>query len=260
MQTGTDVLNQICAEPPLSTGIPPLDSLLHGGLTRDLVTLLIGNPKINAQILQQIALGAALRLHQTPQDTSKVILYIDGANRFNPYHLSKLAIHNGVSAEAILSTILVSRAFNWSNMVQTVAENMDTAADSPIDMVVVSGLTKFFEEEAVIQRSETTSQKLRPKAFEGLNAMCAGLKRLQANHRTRILLSTTLNSKSTIKPAGGHILTHFANVIIRMMPTRVGFAYCLDQHPFLPASMLKVNVQQPKRQHLRNQTLDQFFK
>ena len=95
-----------------------------------------------------------------------MILYIDSANRFNPYHLSQLAIHNGVAAESILTTILVSRAFNWSNMVQTVAENMDTAADSPIDMVVVSGLTKFFEEEAVIQRSETTSQKLRPKAFE----------------------------------------------------------------------------------------------
>ncbi|UYP48595.1 DNA repair and recombination protein RadA [Candidatus Lokiarchaeum ossiferum] len=218
MQTGTDVLHQICSEPPLSTGLLPLDTLLHGGLTRDLVTLLIGNPKINAQILQQIALEATVRLHQTHPETTQKILYVDGANRFNPYHLSQLAIHHGVAAQTILSTILVSRAFNWSNMVETVAENLDKVADTPIDMIVVSGLTKFFEEEAVIPRTDTASPQLRPKAFEGLNAMCAGLKRLQAKHHTRILLSTTLNTKSTVKPAGGHILTHFANVIIRMLP------------------------------------------
>ena len=259
MQTGTEVFNQICADPPLSTGLPHLDDLLGGGVRRRMVTLIIGESKLNAVILQQIAFGAALRLHHLNQGTAKSILYVDGANRFNPYQISKWAASQGISPQQALTTIKVARAFNWGNMVEIVGEKFEQATSTPIDTILVSGFTKFFEDESHTQGSATATPHLRQKAFEQLNTMCAGFKRMQARDNTRIVLSTIGHTKSNYRPAGGNILTHFANVIVRMMPTYTGFRYHLDQHPFLPVKSISVNLQEPKVAQVKNTTLDQFL-
>ena len=62
MQPGHHFLDQIKQEAYLSTGIPLLDGLLDGGVTRRLITLLTGSAKLIARILQQLALGAVIQL------------------------------------------------------------------------------------------------------------------------------------------------------------------------------------------------------
>ncbi|WP_371804464.1 hypothetical protein [Candidatus Lokiarchaeum ossiferum] len=259
METGDQVLDRVLAEPLLPTGIGPLDDLLEGGISRTMVTLLIGSAKVNAQILQQFATLAAVRLCQANLTMQKTILYIDGANRFNPYEISRLSINQGVGAKEVLDAIMVSRAFSWSNMVQTVAENLENASAKQIDVLVISGFTKYFEEMAQTPSTENSPPHLVMKPFEELSKMFAGLKRLQAKFNTRILLSTVPHSKSLRSPAGGTKLKHFANVILRMLPSPRGFTYYLDQHPFLPAKEITVNIPPTGLRDLTHKTLDQFF-
>ncbi len=151
------------------------------------------------------------------------IAYVDGTNRFDPYSISKMAAAQRLPVRRILDDILISRAFSWNQITEIIEEKLSELAH--IGMVVVTGITSMFLEE-----QDLTEFK---KPFQDLKKMLQGFSKTIERHNPIIIMSTPRHPKSRVKPIGGNLLTHFANVIVRIKPHDRYIDFILEQHPFL---------------------------
>ena len=108
---------------------------------------------------------AALRGH--------TVLYVDGANAFDPYVLSRLARDAGQSPKAILQRLHLSRAFTCHQLETLIAERLPSAVTRYCPgLVVVSGWSHLFHDENVPAREafrllQNTGRRLRSLAEAG---------------------------------------------------------------------------------------------
>lgn len=123
----------------------PLPALLREGplrLTeRDGLVLLHGHP-------------AALRLgHYAAADHARAgepVLFLDGAQAFDPFLLSRIARDSGASARALLSSVHVSRAFTCHQMVRLVTDRLAPALTTYRNgIVILAGPLDTFGDSAV---------------------------------------------------------------------------------------------------------------
>ncbi len=136
---------------PLATGATSLVLLAGPMIILDLGTTLAGE--------------AAVRGH--------AVLYLDGANAFDPYVLSRLAREAGLPPKAVLSRLHLSRAFTCHQLETLIAERLPSAiARYQPALVVVSGWSHLFHDENVPTREafrllHQTAVRLRSLADTG---------------------------------------------------------------------------------------------
>jgi len=101
------------------------------------------------------------------------VLYVDGANTFDPYILSRLAKDAGQPPKAILQRLHLSRAFTCHQLETLIAERLPSAiARYRPGLVVVSGWSHLFHDENVPAREafrilQHTGRRLRSLAEVG---------------------------------------------------------------------------------------------
>ncbi|MHA1719236.1 MAG: hypothetical protein ACTSXK_06905 [Promethearchaeota archaeon] len=229
-------------DPHILSGDPFFDNLLQSGLVQGMIYLLIA-PRKSAEYLLM-----ALAVHYLCEvNLEGSVTFVDGLNRFNPYWISKEALHFHKNPTQILKKIQVARAFNWNQMTELLAERIPTEKRLG-NLILISGITQEWE-----TMLETFNQGTRgaPNVFNDLKAMQTGLQRA-AREGSTVVLTAPLHSKSQIKPAGGNLLLHFAQVIVRIIPALRKITYFLDQHPFYPAQNLVCPIRLPSKRSLRS--------
>lgn len=141
----------------------PLPVPAHG--ERHAVLAVLAGPGFILDLGTTLAGQAALR--------GRTVLYVDGANAFDPYVLSRLARDAGQSPKAILQRLHLSRAFTCHQLETLIAERLPSAvARYRPGLVVVSGWSHLFHDENVPAREafrllQNTGQRLRSLAETG---------------------------------------------------------------------------------------------
>lgn len=134
------------------------------------------------------------------------VLYVDGANAFDPYILSRLAKDAGQPPKAILQRLHLSRAFTCHQLETLIAERLPSAiARYRPGLVVVSGWSHLFHDENVPAREafrilQHTGRRLRSLAEVG-----------------QPILATHPEEPATprLRPLG-EILAHAATTMVRL--------------------------------------------
>ena len=231
--------------PVYSSGDRILDSLLGGGFHQDLIYLVYGNLKIITDMLLKLSVISFKKY-----GFEKKVAFIDGNNRFNPYHISKLAVSNGLSPSKVLNHILISRAFTFEQIVEILENRLNDLEESEkIKIVMVSGIT-------------TQWPDFEKNTFEELLKAIAGIKRTISKSKPLIILTAPLHKNSKIKPIGGTSLTHFGSVLIIIEDRERYIEYKLIQHPSLPEKRLIRRIPLKPKRGLKispkNTTLDNW--
>ena len=135
------------------------------------------------------------------------VLYVDGANAFDPYILSRLAKDAGQPPKAILQRLHLSRAFTCHQLETLIAERLPSAiARYRPGLVVVSGWSHLFHDENVPAREafrilQHTGRRLRSLAEVGQPILATHPEEEPATPRLRPL---------------GEILARAATTVVRL--------------------------------------------
>lgn len=229
----------------IQSGNAVLDQLLGGGFQPGLVHLLYGARKVVARVLQDVAVRAQLAQVDGGLGATK-IAYIDGENEFDPYALSYLAATLRLDPGRVLDNILLARAFNWDQIIENLAAQLDEVAS--VQVLVVAGLTTMIP------------KTLDRDTFRDLHRAIAGIKRLIKRCEPVVIISTRCHPNSNFRPLGGKILSHFASVLVHIQVADRRVEYTLLQHPARPPSRLVEWLPAPpKVRATQETTLDYFF-
>ena len=239
-RTGIDYWTalQQCLTIPVSP--PQLNELLQGGILPELVYHFTLPRQISTQFLLHLTMNAYHAYHEKFGLTDGFEVYfIDTLNRFDPYLLAKDIRAMGYDSADILQRVKVMRAFTWTSLVGGLEDQL--AHLPPIiegGIRVIIGNYLFGDFEAEIQEAKTNASS---KAFLDVKAMIRVLQKV-AGPQTYLVLTGPLHSKSTTLPVGGTLLTHLANVHVRMGVTDKYHQFTLDQHPFLAPRTIRIPV------------------
>jgi hypothetical protein len=135
-----------------------------GWPTRAGLSLLVGPPFI-LDLGTTLAGRAILGGH--------TVLYVDGANAFDPYILSRLARDAGQSPRAIMQRLRLTRAFTCHQLETLIVERLSSAiAHYRPGLVVISGWSHLFHDENVPAREafrllQNTARQVRSLAEAG---------------------------------------------------------------------------------------------
>ncbi len=139
-----------------------LETLLRGRADR--VLLLVG-PALVLDLGTALAGRAAL--------AGQRVLYLDGANAFDPYIPARMAREAGLDPRQVLDRLFISRAFTCHQLETLVVDRLEAAirARRP-GLVVISGWSHLFHDENVPAREamrllESTAQAVRRLAERG---------------------------------------------------------------------------------------------
>ncbi len=106
------------------------------------------------------------------------VLYLDGANVFDPFVISRLARVSHVLPRTLLTSIHLSRAFTCHQMTRLITESLPTALRTArTRTVIVSGPFETFYDEAVpaVERARLAQAlvaSLRTQARRGCRVLC----------------------------------------------------------------------------------------
>jgi hypothetical protein len=106
------------------------------------------------------------------------VLYLDGANTFDPFVISRLARASGMTPHTVLQSVHVSRAFTCHQMGRLVAERLAPALHAyHARVVILSGpLETFYDEsvpvDEVTKLARTLRSALRDIARHGYRLLC----------------------------------------------------------------------------------------
>lgn len=136
----------------------------------------------------------------------QAVLYVDGANAFDPYALTRLARAAGQPPRAILERLRLSRAFTCHQMEALIVERLAIAlARYHPGVVVVSGWSHLFHDENVPAR----------EAFRLLQNTARHLHRLAVAGQPILATHPEAPSTPRLRPLG-RIVTEAADAVLRL--------------------------------------------
>lgn len=241
--SGMDQFDKSVKSPIYPSGDSVLDELLGGGFRKDLIYLLYGDRTIVSDVL------LTTTVHYLTLNENHKAIFVDGNNRFNPYRIAKLAVTLRLSPSKTLESILIARAFTYEQMIELLEHKVAELND--IGILLISGLTNLWPNYEL-------------HTFEELLKAIDGIKKVILKFKPLIIMTAPLNPYSDFKPVGGHHLSHFGNVLVKIMQTEREVEYSLIQHPFLPERSLAKRISQKPKKGLtrpsKNTTLDSWLK
>lgn len=196
---------------PISTGCTAIDSLLGGGIERGTVTQLYGPPAAGKT---NIALSASV---QTAAAGGKT-LYIDtegiSVDRFEA--LARAAA-NGDGIEEIASRVIISDALDFDEQKEAVRDAEELAES--LELIVLDSATGFYRLE---RDDEDGGETLRT-----VTKQVTQLLALARRYDLGVLITNQVytdpeSDSSRARALGGHTLTHWSGVVVRLERFRGG--------------------------------------
>src|SRR5262249_15156952 len=136
---------------PFRRGLP-MSHLLRSPLQPVLKTLL-GSARPTL-LLTGAAAGYEFSLQCAAEmGRRRLVVYLDGANRFDPYVLTRYAETHDFSAETLLDAVFVRLAFTCYQMVEMVARLPIERLRQRRGVVIVAGPCTTFDDESVTERA-----------------------------------------------------------------------------------------------------------
>ncbi|MHA1673497.1 MAG: hypothetical protein ACTSYI_07705 [Promethearchaeota archaeon] len=239
-RTGSDYWTALQQRLIIPVSPPQLNELLRGGILPELVYHFTIPRQMSTKFLLQLTVNA---YHTYSEKYSLMdgfeVYFIDTLNRFDPYVLAKDIRALGHSVNDLLQRVQVMRAFTWSSLVGGLEDQLaqlPPVIKGGIRLIIGNFLFGDFETE--IQEAKNNSSS---KAFLDVKAMIRVLQKA-AGPQTYLVLTGPLHSKSNTLPVGGTLLTHLANVHVRMGVSEKYHRFTLDQHPFLASSTIRIPI------------------
>ncbi|RBI61618.1 DNA repair and recombination protein RadB [halophilic archaeon] len=206
----------------ISTGCPPLDDLLGGGLERGTVTQVYGPPAAGKT---NVALGAAV---ETAREGGTVV-YVD-TEGLSVERFEQVADARTDDTDDVASRIVIKEAYDFDEQAEAVRDVSEFAERA--DLVVLDSATGFYRLERA--GDDAGGESLRKVADQVTHLLS-----LARKHDIAILLTnqvyTDPDSDGT-RPLGGHTLEHWTGVVLRVDRFRGGNRRAtLEKHRSKPA-------------------------
>ncbi|WP_435155027.1 DNA repair and recombination protein RadB [Haladaptatus sp. DFWS20] len=206
----------------LTTGCPPVDDLLGGGLERGTVTQVYGPPAAGKT---NVALGAAI---ETARDGGTVV-YIDSEG-LSVERFEQVAEARVDDVDEVASRIVIKEVLDFAEQEEAVKDISEFAERA--DLVILDSATGFYR----LQRGEDTEGG---EALRRVASQVTHLLSLARKHDLGVLLTnqvyTDPDSDGT-RPLGGHTLEHWTGVVLRVDRFRGGNRRAtLEKHRSKPA-------------------------
>ena len=210
---------------PIPTGCEAVDELLGGGFDRGTVTQLYGPPAAGKT---NLALSAAVEVAAT----GGTALYIDteglSVDRFEQLARAR-AGEEGV--EDLASRVIVTDALDFEEQREAVRDVSDLAES--VDLVVLDSATGFYRLE---RHDDDEGETLREVAKQVTHLLSLARRHDLAVVVTNQVYSDPESDSSRPRPLGGHTLTHWSGVVVRIERFRAGNRRAtLEKHRSKPA-------------------------
>jgi DNA repair protein RadB len=196
---------------PISTGCEPIDALLGGGIERGIVTQLYGPP---ASGKTNLALSAAVQVAASGGET----LYIDtegiSIDRFEA--LARSAADDE-DLDTVASRVIISDALDFEEQREAVRDASDIA--DRLDLIVLDSATGFYR----LERDDSDGgETLRTVTKQVTHLLALARRHDLAVVATNQVYSDPNTDSSRARPLGGHTLTHWSGVVVRLERFRGG--------------------------------------
>jgi DNA repair protein RadB len=196
---------------PISTGCEPIDALLGGGIERGIVTQLYGPP---ASGKTNLALSAAVQVAASGGET----LYIDtegiSIDRFEA--LARSAADDE-DLDTVASRVIISDALDFEEQREAVRDASDLA--DRLDLIVLDSATGFYR----LERDDSDGgETLRTVTKQVTHLLALARRHDLAVVATNQVYSDPNTDSSRARPLGGHTLTHWSGVVVRLERFRGG--------------------------------------
>lgn len=193
---------------PISTGCEPLDSLLDGGFERGAATQLYGPPAAGKT---NVVLAAAVEAAASGGRA----LYID-TEGLPVTRMEQLAeAHPNAPVEDIASRIIISDVLGFEEQAEAVQDASEFAEQ--VDLIVLDSATGFY-------RLERTQQE-DGEALRGVARQITHLLSLARKHDLAVAFTNQVYTdpdSDTTRALGGHTLTHWSGIVVRLERFRSG--------------------------------------
>ncbi len=196
---------------PIPTGCATVDDLLGGGFERGAVTQLYGPPAAGKT---NLALSAAVEV-ATAGDTA---LYIDTEG------LSVERFRQIAEAEAgadavndVASRVIITDALDFDEQREAVQDAADLAAGA--ELIVLDSATGFYRLE---RDDDGGGESLREVARQVTHLLSLARRHDLAVVITNQVFSDPESDSARARPLGGHTLTHWTGVVVRLERFRAG--------------------------------------
>jgi DNA repair protein RadB len=199
---------------PIATGSATVDELLGGGFERGTVTQLYGPP---ASGKTNLALAAAVEVAAGRGS----VLYIDteglSVDRFEQI-AAATADDVNVSVDDIAGRVVITDAMDFAEQREAVQDAADFA--ERVDLIVLDSATGFYRLERVDEDDGGDSLRRVTKQVTHLLS-------LARRHELAVLITNQVYSdpesnSGRARPLGGHTLTHWSGVVVRIERFRAG--------------------------------------
>lgn len=214
----------------LTTGIDALDRALELGVGQ----LAFFQGEISHSFSSLLCVRSVL---PKPTGLDSDVVFIDGANVFDPYLISDHSIKHEIDSEEALKRIHISRAFTYHQLSTLITEKLPHAiGEFKARLVVVSDITKLYCDPDIQDKHE---------AF-GVFRENARTLAMTANRKSVLIVATNLQTRNKRMD---DVLLHTAHVSAKLEDESTFMRLTLHRHPFSP--QLEVAIS-PNKQTLES--------
>ena len=198
----------------IPTGCSTVDELLDGGLERGAVTQIYGPPAAGkTNLALSAAVGVAAR--------GGTALYIDteglSVDRLEQLAQARATEDADLTVDDIASRIIITEAYDFDDQAEAVRDAAEFA--DRVDLVVLDSATGFYRLE---RDDEDGGAALRDVARQVTHLLSLARKHDLAVVITNQVYSDPESESERTRPLGGHTLTHWSGVVLRVERFRAG--------------------------------------
>lgn len=253
-QTGSEYWHQLQSRLKFKVSPPAFNELLDGGILPGLIYHFTFPRSVATQFLLQFIVDAFHTYHGIHGQVEDFEVYfLDTLNRFDPYYLSREIRRYGYNPSLLLRKVQILRAFTWPSLVGA-CEGQLAHLPPPRGIRIICGNYLFGDFDAMLTDPQTEFPQ---KIHHDVKAIINSIREI-ASPTTYTLITGPLHPQSAMKPAGGTIVSHLANVHLRMGFTHRFQTLSLDQHPFLAPRTIRIPLPEKiiteSNKHYRKQT------
>ncbi|WXG40635.1 MAG: AAA family ATPase [Candidatus Freyarchaeum deiterrae] len=191
----------------ISTGIPPLDDMLDGGIPLGLLTHVFG---ASATGKTTLAIQCALSIAKKGMKT----FFIDTENGVHPTRVLQMA-----SSENLLQFLNIIRPKSFAEQ-SNLIDKMELFITKDVRLIVIDTATKLY-------RAELDYLAKNVALNRELNRQMAELLNLASEHNVSVMVTNQVSagikeSENQIKPAGGTIISYWSSLDLKLEYLNMG--------------------------------------
>ncbi|QRW24868.1 meiotic recombination protein DMC1, related protein [Rhizoctonia solani] len=207
-QTGMQVSDKRKRVLQISSGSKSVDGMLGGGFMSQSISEVYGEFRTGKTQLAH-TLSVMAQLPPEMGGASGKVTYIDTEGTFRPDRIRAIADRFGVDPEQTLENITYARAYNSEHQMELIQEaGMRFAEEKNFRLLIVDSIMALFRTD-YSGRGELSERQQKASGFYACQAIEAvgGIVVLLTN-QVQADPGATMAFAPTVKPIGGHILSH----------------------------------------------------